>query len=187
MPAMPAMPTFLHCLPTNLPKPGLALSWWAVHCETLTPVHITTKGLRVSLGIVIDPAHIVFDASHPDAEVDPPAIAAALLAELRAAHNPRYTLHLSGVIGPDKHPIPDHMIVFDIHGGHHSIWRTLDPRMIVPVTVQTICHLPEEILGTPTHWRTTLDFPVSGWQYWWEECQNALEELRPAILEATRD
>ena len=182
---------FLHALPvlpptTGAPLPPTPISWWAVHCSTLTPIRVTTHGERLSLAVLIDPAHIVLAASHPDSKVDPPAIASALLEELRTSINPRYTLHRSGIIPPGKVALPDHLIVFDIHGDHPSVWRSLDPRMILPVRVQTIGGSPVDILDPATHWRTSIDIPVSGWTYWWEECQNALEDLTPQLASDTQ-
>jgi len=175
---------FLHDLSTaRLKGRSLTMSWWAVHVESLTPVRIHIRGDCAGFAwCPAQPGPLAL-VSHPDAETNLSALEAALAGEL-----PSVRLVRSRTL-PSRHPendpaLPEHLIVFDINGDHPALWRTADPRVIFPVEVSLVVpECPYERLGaiSLSH-RSTVELPASGWLYWWDECQDAYEELAPAVI-----
>lgn len=189
-------PTFLHCFPANPArtkrKQPLPTRWWAVHVETLTPIRISlAKGTLATLDVILDPAAESLPVnSHPEAEANPIAIANALIDDLKDGIHPACSLHALRTVTTAasaalKSLPPEHMIVFDIRGDHPALWRTADPRVIYPVVLESVCGFPAEILaGKALSYRSAIDLPAAGWTYYWDECQDALEALSPALAQA---
>lgn len=178
------MHTFFHAFPKprNTTSKRPAFFWWAVHAETITPIRIRTGHANVvTLEFYPDatqPVHV----SHPEVIFNMEKIGAALFDELKAKMNPHLTALRSSSCTTRPDHLPDHLIVSDITGNSPHLWRTLDPCVIYPVENKLICFANTSILGLPAFIRSHVDLPVSGWQYYWDECQNALEDLTPAFL-----
>ena len=169
-----------HAPASRIPaNPSKSYSWWAVHAETLTPVRVTCgAGGRIALGIVTDPdARPTVFLSHPDADAAPESIRADVMLELHAGLNSGARLSHTRFIDRSAAELPEYLIVFDVLGGTPAIWRTLDPQLIIPVKTDLL-------LDQPTYWRTRVDLSAFGWEYWWTDCQQAYEALRPAAIAA---
>lgn len=154
-------------------------SWWAVHAETLTPVLIdASKAPLFALRAVLPPENEtpVF-SSHPDAAFDLTAIYREVSASIRThiCRKPAFR-NLRPATRADA-AVPEYLLVFDAQGENPAICRTSDPHLIIPASEHD-----EMILGQPLYWRTATDLPVTGWEYWWTDCQLAWDKLAPDMI-----
>jgi hypothetical protein len=163
-----------------------ALDYWAVHAETLTPVRVIgSTPPRVVLHVVApEPFPGPVFTSHPDAAFDPAAIRHEVIADIRRhlAPTARTKITQATCLPPSEADLPEHLLVFDGAGEHPAIFRTRFPRIIIPVRPDD-----EEILDTPSHWVAREDLTAHGWEYFWTGCQQALDQLAPALIAAHED
>ena len=193
----PPIPTFLHCHtlfkgpPPVIKSKAYPWEWWAVHVPTLTPIRISLRGVRLHLQWAYNA--IPLHASHPEAHatlrLDEPRLANQLATELAANFDKPIRLVKSSPIPTDHPELPEHLLVFDLNGEIPAIWRSADPRTVLPVVVTPIGNFIDAIVG-PTETVSTehlssseeIEITGMGFCYYWQECQAALEELRPEFL-----
>ena len=199
----PPIPTFLHCHtlfkgpPPVIKSKAYPWEWWAVHVPTLTPIRISLRGVRLHLQWAYNA--IPLHASHPEAHatlrLDEPRLANQLATELAANFDKPIRLVKSSPIPTDHPELPEHLLVFDLNGEIPAIWRSADPRTVLPVVemppdddVSPIGELigaifgPTEVLGTSLSWSEEIVIRVPGHLYYYQECEAALEELRIEFL-----
>ena len=197
--APPTVPTFLHSHSLFKGPPPLSKSkaspweWWAVHVPTLTPISISLHGIRLQLqwaNHLIPPLHSSHPGAHATLHLDEPKLSAELAAELAACFDKPIRLVRSSPIPTDHPELPEHLPVFDLSGDSPAIWRSADPRMILPVEVTETTpgdlidaiFGPRETLGTPLSWSEEIVIRVPGHLYYYQECEAALEEYTAELL-----
>ena len=173
------------------------VKWWAVQTPSLAVARCTIDAGRLHLGHVPRPVpvavHLTGDPPPDNGPVDKAALAAELLASVRENFDPELRLGRSADL--DETP-PEHILITDLRTGTlPGILRTGDPCFIAwpepqpPLTVgpwRVPVDPPCGILGAPVVARSSRQLPVAGWQYWWEEAQDALESLTAEWLAEER-
>lgn len=170
----------LHAMNPDTPK-QTPMEWWAVHAETLTPVHISILPSNIADIRVVEPTapDATLFRSHPKRNDTPREIARDVMEEIN--RNFLQGINLGSLtIGPTDAvtPLPEHLLVMKANGENAAIFRTEFPRMIIPTRTD------ETMLGEPTHWTALEDLSAFGWAFYWEGCQQALDELAPAFIAA---
>jgi hypothetical protein len=134
-----------------------------------------TRPLEVRLTIVAPPAAESTPwRSHPDSYAIPHRDLArdAMISCRESLNIPALQLKSTSFIARDKADLPDYLAVWQNGGVSPAIWRTADPHFIIPAL-----RGDETRLGTFSHWRTSTDLPVSGWEYWWEDAHRAWDQM----------
>lgn len=167
---------FYHSLPKN---PSLPVTWWAVHAETLTPVKIKISkapGLAAKIVFRQAGAQVNFQ-SHPEASITHGRIFTELVQEIRQHFHPEIKNQIGITILPEQAELPEYLLIHDAKGEHPGIFRTTDPHLIIPA-------LPDDptTLGQPSHWLAFTDLPATGWEYYWQDCQDAYESLTDDLI-----
>jgi hypothetical protein len=182
----------------HVPKnPCGPLEWWAVQVPTLAVVRCTIDAGQLHLGhaprSVPVAVHLTGDPPPDNAPVDRAALAAELLASVHMNFGPGLLLGRTEDLNEAP---PEHILITDLlRDTLPGILRTTDPSFIAwpqpqpPVTVgpwRIPVDPPCGFLGIPGIARSSRQLPERGWQYWWEEAQDALEILTAEWLAAER-
>lgn len=175
------------------PKNRGLIEWWAVQTPTFAIVRCTVdEAGRLHIGHVPRSvpvaAHLTGDPPPDNLPVNCEAIEAELCESIRNHFG--YELH-PGRSGNCEEPLPEHILITDDTGEDKlpGILRTTDPTFIVwpePQPAFSLGGPPCGILGIPVIARSSRQLPSRGWQYWWEEAQDALETLTDEYLAAER-
>lgn len=171
----------LHALQHFPADPHADFSWWLIHVETLTPVHLHSSGRRIQVQIVRPPAATPpAIRSHSAVAFDPQAIATEISREIRTTFDLHRAFNSYALRDRNEIEVPEYLLTFDIQGVHPAIVRTHDPSMILPVGEQA--PTPSQFIA----WSTATDLSAEGWAYWWEDCMRAYDRLSDELLQPER-
>ena len=169
----------LHALTLDSATGQPATTWWAVHAETLTPIRIDRSLNRVLQFEIVapPPGEPTVFASHPQIPFNAPAIAKEVFLDIQRTLFPGASHFKSTTVSRADIAVPEYLLVFTGAGEQPAIFRSTDPHLIIPANPED-----ESILGQPLYWRSATDLPATGWEYWWTDCQLALDRLAPQFI-----
>jgi hypothetical protein len=162
----------LHEISSSLWNPRM-FSWWAVDTETLTLARCSIRNryrLRVNVARPPDGIDPAMDSHQSCKQVGEAAI--ALLAGCRLRFN--YLSDAPGLLGHAANdlPIPEYILLGN-GGIPHAILHTLDPRFIASFIDGRVARP----MGNLLVYRSNVDLPPSGWEYWSTDAYQEFERM----------
>ena len=165
--------------------------WWAVQTPTFAivrcTVHDGTLHVAHAPRAVPEAVPLVGDPPPDNRPIDRELLNAELIESIHLEFGHALRLGRSGNLAE---AVPEHILITDTREDRlPGILRTTDPTFIVwpePQPPLSLGGPPCGILGIPVIARSSRQLPSRGWQYWWEEAQDALETLTEEWLAAER-